>query len=142
MVTAMLHVDIVSAEREIFSGEAQALFAPLALGEIGILPRHTPLLGRLRPGEVRVQTSADEQQQFYVTGGLLEVQPNIVTVLADTAMRAHDLDEVLAREAVARAEEALANRGDRFDYARAQTALVEAMERLRIARKYRGSAPR
>ncbi|MHB1950349.1 MAG: F0F1 ATP synthase subunit epsilon [Acidiferrobacteraceae bacterium] len=138
---ATIHVDIVSAEREIFSGEAQALFAPLALGEVGILPRHTPLLGRLRPGEVRVQTSEGEQQ-FYVTGGLLEVQPTVATVLADTAMRAHDLDEVLAHEAVARAEEALANRGDTIDYARAQAALVEAMERLRIARKYRGASPR
>ncbi len=134
---ATIHVDIVSAEREIFAGEAQAVFAPLVLGEVGILPRHTPLLGRLKPGEVRVQVSADEQHQFYVTGGLLEVQPNVVTVLADTAVRARDLDEALAQEAVTRAEEALVDRGDNFDHARAQAALVEAMERLRIARKYR-----
>lgn len=141
---ARMHVDIVSAEREIFSGDAEAVFAPLALGEIGILPRHTPLLGRLRPGEVRVQLNADEQAHFYVTGGLLEVQPGVVTVLAETALRAADLDEALAQQAVERAQEALANQTGHVDYARAQAELAEAVARLRVVRNYRarGSAAR
>lgn len=133
----LMHVDIVSAEREIYSGEALALYAPLALGEVGILPRHSPLLGRLQPGEVRVQVSPEEQLHFYVSGGLLEVQPAIVTVLADSAARARDLDEALAQAAVERAEAALADHSSSIGYARARAELGEAVTRLRIARKHR-----
>lgn len=137
---ALMHVDIVSAEREIYSGEALALYAPLALGEVGILPRHSPLLGRLLPGEVRVQVSPEEQLHFYVSGGLLEVQPEIVTILADSAARARDLDEALAHAAVERAQALLADRSSSIDYARARAELGEAVARLRIARKYRSGS--
>ncbi len=133
---ATLRVDIVSAEKEIYSGDAEMVFAPLATGEVGILPRHTPLLARLRPGEVRVRTGK-EDLYFYVSGGLFEVQPHVVTVLADTALRARDLDEAVAQEAVQRAEEALKNRQTDIDYAKAQAELAEAVARLRIVRKFR-----
>lgn len=136
---ATLHVDIVSAEREIFSGDADMVFAPLVTGEVGILPRHTQLLARLKPGEVRVRTNGEEQF-FYVSGGLLEVQPHVVTVLADTALRAKDLDEAVALEAVQRAEEAMKNRQTDIDYAKAQAELAEAVARLRVLRKYREQA--
>lgn len=131
-----LHVDIVSAEREIHSGEADMVFAPLAMGEVGILPRHAPLLARMKPGEVRVRSNG-EDQFFYVSGGLLEVQPHVVTVLADTAQRAKDLDEAVALEAVQRAEEAMKNRQTDIDYAKAQAELAEAVARLRVLRKFR-----
>ena len=109
-----IHVDIVSAEGEIFSGEASMVFAPAVMGDIGIAPRHAPLLTTLKPGEVRVQTPAGEEQFFYVSGGAIEIQPHLVTVLADTALRAKDLDEAAALQAKQRAEEALRNRdGDR-----------------------------
>jgi len=98
-----LHVDIVSAEKEIYSGTAEMVFAPLVTGEVGILPRHAPLLARMKPGEVRVKT-ATEELFFYVSGGMLEVQPHVVTVLADTAARAKDLDEAAAVKAKERAE--------------------------------------
>ena len=93
---ATIHVDIVSAEGEIFSGEASMVFVPAIMGDIGIAPRHAPLLTTLRPGEIRVQTPAGEEQFFYVSGGAIEIQPHVVTVLADTALRAHDLDEAAA----------------------------------------------
>ena len=91
-----MHVDIVSAEQEIYSGTAEMVFAPLSTGEVGVLPRHAPLIARMKPGEVRVRTSNNEELQFYVSGGILEVQPHVVTVLADTAVRAKDLDEAAA----------------------------------------------
>lgn len=131
-----IHVDIVSAEREIFSGEADMVFAPLVTGEVGILPQHTPLIARMKPGEVRVRQSG-EDQYFYVSGGLLEVQPYVVTVLADTALRARDMDEAAAQEAVSRAEEAVRNRADDVDYARVQAQLAEAIARLRVVKKLR-----
>lgn len=136
-----LHVDIVSAEREIFSGEAEMVFAPLETGEIGVLPRHTPLLARMKPGEVRVR-NGDQDQFFFVSGGLLEVQPHVVTVLADTALRAHDLDEAVAMEAMRRAEDAMKSRASDVDYAKAQAELAEAVARLRVLRKFREQAPR
>ena len=136
---ATIKVDIVSAEQEIFSGEAEMVFAPLATGEVGILPRHAPLLARLRPGEVRVRNQG-EDQFYYVSGGLLEVQPHVVTVLADTALRARDMDEAVAAEAVKRAEEALKNRQSDIDYAKAQSELAEAVARLRVIKKYRDQA--
>jgi F-type H+-transporting ATPase subunit epsilon len=141
-MAATMHVDIVSAEKEIFSGEAKALFAPAELGEVGILPRHAEMICRLRPGQVRVQLPDDEEEHLvYVSGGILEVQPHVVTILSDTAERAADLDEAAALEAKQRAEHALSDRASDFDYARAQAELAEAVaqlhaiERLRKLRK-------
>ncbi len=131
-----MHVDIVSAEKEIFSGTAEMLFAPTATGEIGVLPRHTPLIARMKPGEVRVRT-AQEELFFYVSGGLIEVQPHVVTVLADTAVRAKDLDEAAALQAKQRAEEALKDRQSEVDYAGAQAELAQAMAQLQAIRKIR-----
>lgn len=131
-----IHVDIVSAEREIYSGTAEMVFAPLETGEVGILPRHAPLLARMRPGEVRVRTGAEELT-FYVSGGILEVQPHVVTVLADTAVRARDLDEAAAVKAKERAEEALKSRQADIDYARAQAELAEAIAQLRTIQRLR-----
>ena len=131
-----LHVDIVSAEKEIYSGTAEMVFAPLVTGEVGILPRHAPLLARMKPGEVRVKT-ATEELFFYVSGGMLEVQPHVVTVLADTAARAKDLDEAAAIKAKERAEETMKNRQADIDYAKAQAELAEAVAQLRAIRKLR-----
>ncbi len=128
----MIHVNIVSAEEEIYSGQAEMVFAPAELGEVGIAPRHAPFLSRLVPGEVRVKVSANEELPFYVSGGLLEVQPHIVTVLADTALRAKDIDEAAALEAKKRAEEAIKDRSGKIDYAKAQAELVEAIRQLQI----------
>lgn len=134
---ATLHVDIVSAEGEIFSGEASMVFAPAQMGEIGIAPRHAPLLTTLRPGEVRVQVPNGEEQLFYVSGGALEIQPHLVTVLADTAARANDLDEAAAREAMERAEEALRDRKGEIDSAKAQAELARAAAQLRAIGRLR-----
>lgn len=134
---ATIHVDIVSAEGEIFSGEASMVFAPAVMGEIGIAPRHAPLLTTLKPGEVRVQTPAGEEQFFYVSGGAIEIQPHVVTVLADTALRAKDLDEAAALSAKQRAEEALRNRGDTIDSAKAQAELLRAAAQLKMLEKLR-----
>lgn len=134
-----MHVDIVSAEKEIFSGLAEMLVANLVNGEVGILPRHTPLLARMKPGEVRVRTPTEELS-FYVSGGLLEVQPHVVTVLADTALRARDIDEAAALKAKERAEEALRNRQVDIDYAKAQAELAEAIAQLRAIQKLRERA--
>jgi len=131
-----LHVDIVSAEQEIYSGTAEMVFAPLATGEVGILPRHAPLIARMKPGEVRVRT-ATEDLDFYVSGGVLEVQPHVVTVLADTAARAKDLDEAKVLEAKQRAEAALKNRQSEIDYAKELATLVEATAQLRAIRRLR-----
>ncbi len=132
-----IHVDIVSAESEIFSGAAEMVFAPAEMGEVGIAPRHAPLLTRLRPGEVRVQTAPNDEQSFYVSGGILEVQPHVVTVLADTALRAKDIDEAAALEAKQRAEQALADRKADIDYAKAQAELAEAVAQLRTLQTLR-----
>ncbi len=132
-----LHVDIVSAEEEIFSGTANMVFAPAEMGEVGITPRHTPLLTRLKPGEVRVQTEGKEEQFFYVSGGMLEIQPHVVTVLADTAARAKDLDEAAALKAKERAEKAMVDKKSDFDYAKAQAELAEAVAQLRTIQKLR-----
>ena len=132
-----LHVDIVSAEAEIFSGTATMVFAPAVMGEVGITPRHTPLLTRLKPGEVRVRTQEGDEQTFYVSGGMLEVQPHVVTVLADTAIRADNLDEAQALEAKARAEKLLADKSADIDYAKAQAELAESVAQLATIRKLR-----
>ncbi len=137
-----LHVDIVSAEAEIYSGTVTMVFVPAEMGEVGIAPRHAPMLTRLKPGEVRVQTQEGEEQSFFVSGGLLEVQPHVVTVLADTAIRAHDLDEAAALEAKERAEQMLSDKQADIDYARAQAELVESMAQLAAIRKLREKANR
>jgi F-type H+-transporting ATPase subunit epsilon len=134
---ATIHVDIVSAEGEIFSGEAAMVFAPAVLGEIGIAPRHAPLLTTLKPGEVRVQTPAGEEQHFFVSGGAIEVQPHLITVLADTAIRAKDLDEAAAMQAKQRAEEALNDRKGQVDVAEAQAELARAMAQLKAIERLR-----
>jgi len=136
-----LHVDIVSAEKEIYSGTAEMVFAPLATGEVGVLPRHAPLIARMKPGEVRVRTSTEELQ-FYVSGGVLEVQPHVVTVLADTAIRAKDMDEAAAQAAKQRAEEALKDRKTDIDYAQAQADLAQAIAQLQFIRKLRDKTKR
>lgn len=132
-----VHVDIVSAEKEIYSGVAEMVFAPAELGEVGIAPRHAPFITRLKPGEVRVKVSETESHPFYVSGGMLEVQPYLVTVLADTAIRAKDIDEAAAIEAKAKAEEALADKSGRIDYATAQAQLAEAIMQLRTLDRLR-----
>jgi F-type H+-transporting ATPase subunit epsilon len=136
-MTMTIHVDVVSAEKEIFSGLAEMVFAPAELGEVGIAPRHAPLITRLKPGEVRVKVSEKEIYPFYVSGGILEVQPNLVTVLADTAIRAHDIDEAAALEAKAKAEEALADKSGKIDYATAQSQLAQAVMQLRTLDRLR-----
>jgi F-type H+-transporting ATPase subunit epsilon len=132
-----VQVDIVSAEREIYSGLAEMVFAPAELGEVGISPRHAPLITRLKAGEVRVKVSDKESHPFYVSGGILEVQPHLVTILADTAIRAKDIDEAAAIEAKARAEEALADKSGKIDYATAQAQLVQAAMQLRTLDRLR-----
>ncbi len=134
---ATIHVDIVSAEGEIFSGEASMVFVPAVMGEIGIAPRHAPLLTTLKPGEVRVQTQGGEEQFFYVSGGAIEIQPHLVTVLADTALRAKDLDEAAALQAKQRAEEALKNRVDAVDAAELQAELARLAVQVKMIEKLR-----
>lgn len=134
---ATFHVDIVSAEGEIFSGEASMVFAPAVMGEIGIAPRHAPLLTTLKAGEVRVQSPGKEEQFFFVSGGAMEIQPHLVTVLADTALRAKDLDEAAALQAKQRAEEALKNRGSALEAAELQAQLAQAMAQIRAIEKFR-----
>ena len=136
---ASIRVDIVSAEGEIFSGEAEMVFAPGQLGEIGIAPRHAPLLTDLKPGEVRIQPPEGEERVFYVSGGILEVQPQRVTVLANSALRAEDLDETAALEARARAREVLEGRHGEIDLEQAQRDLIEAEARYRAAEKLKGT---
>jgi F-type H+-transporting ATPase subunit epsilon len=136
-MSATIHVDIVSAEGEIFSGPAKMVYLPAAEGEIGVAPRHAPLLTLLKAGEVRVQSEDGTEQSFYVGGGALEVQPARVTVLADTAARAHDLDEAAALAARERAQEALAAKVDKIDLAEAQAELIRAAAQLKLIRKLR-----
>ena len=133
-----LHVDIVSAEQQIFSGEAAMVVAPGEAGELGILPDHMPLLTRIKAGTVRVQLAGGgEEEVIYVSGGMMEVQPDVVTVLADTSVRAHDLDEAKALEAKRLAEEAIANRTGVMEVAKAQAELAEAAAQIAAIRKLR-----
>ncbi|MDD5229616.1 MAG: F0F1 ATP synthase subunit epsilon [Methylococcales bacterium] len=136
-MTMTVHVDIVSAEKEIFSGLAEMVFAPAELGEIGISPRHAPLITKLNPGEVRVKVSNTESYPFFISGGLLEIQPHVVTILADTAIRAKDIDEAAAIQAKQRAEEILADKTSRLDYASAEKQLFQAIMQLRTLERFR-----
>ncbi|PTR35319.1 ATP synthase F1 subcomplex epsilon subunit [Luteibacter sp. OK325] len=136
-MTHTIRVDIVSAEAEIYSGEATLVVATGELGELGIAPRHAPLITRLKPGHVDVVGANGERQQFYVSGGILEVQPQVVTILADTAARAADLDEAAALKAKDEAEAALANRGETLDVAEAQAKLAEALAQLQALERMR-----
>jgi F-type H+-transporting ATPase subunit epsilon len=130
-----VQVDVVSAEERIFSGLAEFVVLPGENGELGILPGHTPLITRIRPGEVRIKVPNHEEECIFVAGGLLEVQPGLVTVLADTAIRGRDLDEAKANEAKRAAEEALANREAGIDYAAAQAELASAIAQLAAIHK-------
>jgi len=135
-MSATMQLDIVSAEGEIFSGKVDRFFAQAANGEVGVLPHHTQLLTTLKPGEVRV-VAGDEVSYFYVSGGVLEIQPDVATVLADTAIRAKDLDEALAQEAMIRAQEAMENAKTDLDVTRAQTALAEAAAQIAMLGRLR-----
>jgi|SRR6202161_4699121 F-type H+-transporting ATPase subunit epsilon len=132
-----IHVDIVSAEGQIFSGEASMVFAPGSQGELGIAPRHAPLLTTLKAGEVRVQSEGAEEQVFYVGGGVMEVQPHQVSVLADTAARAQDLDEAAAIAARQHAEDAVRGRTDKVEIAEAQSELLRAVAQLKAIQRLR-----
>ncbi|MBP7917648.1 MAG: F0F1 ATP synthase subunit epsilon [Rhodocyclaceae bacterium] len=133
-----IHVDVVSAEEMIFSGEADHVVLPGESGELGIWPRHTPLLTRIRPGAVRIKLPDGGEEFVYVSGGMLEVQPTMVTVLADTAIRAHDLDEARAQQAKKAAEELLQKRDSSMDYAKAESELADAIGQLAAIKKLRG----
>lgn len=133
-----VHVDVVSAEEQIFSGEAEYAVFPGEVGELGILPRHSPLLTRIRPGAVRLKIpDRDEYELVYVSGGILEVQPTLITLLADTAIRAKDLDEAEAVKAKQKAEEAMRNRSADVSYAAAEAELAQALAQLQTIRKIR-----
>jgi len=132
-----IHVDIVSAEGEIFSGTASMVFAPGSQGELGVAPKHAPLLTLLKAGEVRVQTPDGQEQQFFVGGGALEIQPNRVTVLADTALRAKDLDESAALAAKQRAEETLRGATDKIEQAEALKEIVRMTEQVKMIQRLR-----
>ena len=132
-----IHVDIVSPEGQLFAGEATMVFAPAVQGEIGIAPRHAPLLTTLKAGEVRVQIEGEAEHLFYVGGGALEIQPHVVSILADTAARARDLDEAAALAAKQRAEEAVRSRTDEIDIAEATAELARAVAQLRAIERLR-----
>ena len=135
---ATIQVDIVSAEGEIHTGTAAMVFAPASMGEVGIAPRHAPMLTTLKPGEVRVQDEDGKEEAFYITGGIMEVQPNRVMVLADTALRGDELDEAAALSAQQHAEKALEGASEETDIAKAQAELAEARARYRAAQKLKG----
>ena len=133
-----IHVDVVSAEEAIFSGEANFVVLPGEVGELGIYPKHTPLISRIKPGAVRIQRADNGQEEFvFVAGGILEIQPGSVTVLADTAIRGKDLDEAKANEAKQAAEEAMKNAKSDIDLAMAQSELVAVAAQIAALRKYR-----
>ena len=133
-----MHLNIVSAEEEIFSGTVESVFVPLLSGEVGIYPRHTPLIGEIKPGEIVFRSDEGENEQhFFVSGGILEVQPHVVTVLSDTAIRAKDLDESVALEAKRQAEEAMAGQKTDMEFALAQAELAEAAAQFNMIRKLR-----
>ena len=133
-----IHVDVVSAEEAIYSGEAEFVVLPGEEGELGIYPKHTPLITRIKPGTVRIKPAGGgEEELIFVAGGILEVQPNLITVLADTAIRGHDLDEAKALEAQKRAQENLSNRTGKMEYAEALAELAQAAAQIAAIRKLR-----
>ena len=133
-----VHIDVVSAEASIFSGEAEFVVAPAGAGEVGIYPNHAPMITTIKPGALRIQIAdAAEEVVIYISGGLLEVQPGMITVLADTAIRGHDLDEAKATAAKLAAEEAMKNRSSDMDYAKAQAELSEAMAQIHAIERLR-----
>ena len=134
---SVIHVDIVSATEEIYSGEAKCVFAPASMGEIGIYPKHVALISTLKPGEVRVETE-NGMESIFVSGGIIEVQPDTVTIFSDTAIRANDLDESKALEAKQRAEEAMSNAQGEQDVSSTQAALAESLVQLQMISKMRG----
>jgi len=138
MANATLHIDVVSAEESIFSGEAEFVVLPGEAGELGIYPRHTPLITRIKPGAVRIKPAdGGEEQLIFVAGGILEVQPKVITVLADTAIRGKDLDEAKANEALKKAEEARANAKDKVSYATAAAEFAHYAAQIEAIRKLR-----
>lgn len=139
---ASIHVDIVSAEGQIHTGEAQMVFAPAEMGEVGIAPRHTPLLTRVSPGTVRVKQEDGSELRFFVGGGIMEVQPHLVTILADSALRAKDADEAAALAAKQAAEEKLAGAKSDMDLAKAQAELIEAAARLQFVKQLKNPSQR
>ncbi len=133
-----IHVDVVSAEQEIFSGLAEVVIVPAQMGEVGIYPRHAPMITRIKPGSVRIRIPEQaEDELIYVSGGMLEVQPSIVTILADTAIRGADLDEAKALEAKIRAEESMKDKSSKIDYAKAQAELAESLAQIAAIEKIR-----
>lgn len=133
-----IHVDVVSAEQEIFSGLAEVVIVPAQMGEVGIYPRHAPMITRIKPGSVRIKIPEQtEDELIYVSGGMLEVQPSIVTILADTAIRGADLDEAKALEAKVRAEEVMKDKSSKIDYAKAQAELAESLAQIAAIEKIR-----
>ena len=133
-----IHVDVVSAEESIFSGEAKFVALPGEAGELGIYPRHAPLITRIKPGAVRILKDDDTEEFVFVAGGILEIQPNVITVLADTAIRGHDLDEAKASEALKAAEEARANAKTEIDFAKATSEFAIMAAQIAAIRKLRG----
>lgn len=137
-MVATVHIDVVSAEESIFSGEAEFIAAPAQMGEVGIYPHHAPMITSIKPGALRIKlVDKNEEQLIYISGGILEVQPGVVTVLADTAIRGHDLDEAQANAAKKAAEEAMKNRSSDVDYAKAQAELAEAIAQIQAIQKLR-----
>ena len=137
-MVAKVHIDVVSAEESIFSGEAEFIAAPAQMGEVGIYPHHAPMITSIKPGALRIKLAdKNEEQLIYISGGILEVQPGVVTVLADTAIRGHDLDEAQANAAKKAAEEAMKNRSSDIDYAKAQAELAEAIAQIQAIQKLR-----
>jgi F-type H+-transporting ATPase subunit epsilon len=132
-----MHASIVSAEAEIFSGTVEVVVAPAVMGEVGIYPRHTQMLTPLKPGEVRITMQGGEEESFYVSGGILEVQPHVVSILSDTCVRAHDLDEAAALEAKQAAEESLKDKASDMELAEAQAKLAEAVAQLQAIERMR-----
>ncbi len=137
-MVATVHIDVVSAEESIFSGEAEFIAAPAQMGEVGIYPHHAPMITSIKPGALRIKLAdKNEEQLIYISGGILEVQPGVVTVLADTTIRGHDLDESQANAAKKAAEEAMKNRSSEVDYAKAQAELAEAIAQIQAIQKLR-----
>jgi len=135
-----IKLEIVSAEEELFSEEVEMVYAPAEMGEVGISPKHTPLITKLKPGDVRAQINKDEMKTFYVSGGILEIQPNEVTILSDTALREDDLDEERALKAERLAQEAMKNSANEVDATKAKSELLQAAAQLRLIKKLRSNS--